>query len=61
MILPMNFTDYLTLVEWTGQAIWDNKKGAIPLHLSPILQRLAIDQEEWLVSVKYFHSRVFIA
>ncbi len=57
--LPMNFTDYLTLVEWTGQAIRDDKKGAIPAHITPILQRLDIDQAQWLVSVKYFHSRFY--
>jgi len=57
--LPMNFTDYLTLVEWTGQAIRDDKKGAIPAHITPILQRLAIDEKEWLMSVKHFHSRFY--
>jgi len=59
MTLPMNFTDYLTLVEWTGQAIRDDKKGAIPAHITPILQRLAIDEKEWLMSVKHFHSRFY--
>jgi len=49
--LPMHFTDYLTLVAWTGQAIRDDKKGAIPAHITPILQRLAIDEKEWLMSV----------
>jgi len=59
VILPMNFTDYLTLVEWTGQAIRDDKKGAIPAPITPILQRLAIDESQWLNSVKHFHSRFY--
>ncbi len=44
--LPMNFTDYLTLVEWTSQPIRDDKKGAIPIHLTPILQRLTMDESQ---------------
>jgi len=55
----MNFTDYLTLVEWTGQAIRDDKKGAILAHITRILQRLAIDEKEWLMSVKHFHSHFY--
>ena len=55
----MNFTDYLALVEWTGQAIRDDKKGAIPAHITPILERLAIDEKEWLMSVKHFDSRFY--
>jgi len=59
MTLPMNLIDYLTLVEWTGQAIRDDKKGAIPAHITPILQRLSIDESQWLNSVKHFHSRFY--
>jgi len=59
MTLPMNLIDYLTLVEWTGQAIRDDKKGAIPAHITPILRRLSIDESQWLNSVKHFHSRFY--
>jgi len=46
-------------MEWTGRAIRDDKKDAIPAHITSILQRLAIDEKEWLMSVKHFHSRFY--
>ncbi|MCU7933535.1 MAG: hypothetical protein KZQ99_01480 [Candidatus Thiodiazotropha sp. (ex Dulcina madagascariensis)] len=41
--LPFSLTDYLQLTDWTGRAIRDDKSGAIPNHLAPILERLNID------------------
>ena len=40
--------DYLQLVEWTGRAIRNDKRGAIPQHLPPLLQRLGIQPEGFI-------------
>jgi len=40
--LPYALDDYLELVDWTGRAIRDDKRGSIPHDLPPILQRLGI-------------------
>jgi hypothetical protein len=47
-MLPYNFSDYLELVDWTGRAVRDDKRGSIPVNLPPILQRLNIAPEQWL-------------
>lgn len=46
--------DYLTLVDMTGRILRDDKRGAISSHLPPILERLEINQEEWLNNVSQF-------
>ena len=52
--IPFTFSAYLELVDWTGRAILENKRGAISLHLPPILQRLNIDKKRWLTSATQF-------
>ncbi|MFW5882647.1 MAG: hypothetical protein ACOCVS_03340, partial [Planctomycetota bacterium] len=39
----LRLDDYLELVDQTGRIIASGKRGAIPPHLAPILQRLQID------------------
>jgi len=39
--------DYLELLDWTGRTIREGKRGAIPAHLSPILDRLGINKSIW--------------
>jgi len=56
--IPFGHQDYLTLLDWTGRAVREDKKGAIPAHIQPILQRLNINEEAWLGSVTHF-SRQF--
>ncbi len=48
LALPFSFADYLELVDWTGRAIRENKRGSIPDNAPPILQRLRIDSTQWL-------------
>ena len=55
--LPFHLLDYLELVDWTGRAIRDDKRGAIPSHLASILERLSLNQDNWLTTVKYFGHR----
>ncbi len=46
--LPFGFNDYLELVDWSGRAVLDNKRGAIPENIPAILQRLPVDPKQWL-------------
>ncbi|HEB78645.1 MAG TPA: transposase [Methylothermaceae bacterium] len=46
--IPFDFQDYLELVDWTGRAIRDDKRGAIPAHQPKILVRLGIDGEAFI-------------
>ncbi len=46
--LPYSFADYLELVDWTGRAVREDKRGSIPANLPPILQRLNVDPQQWL-------------
>ena len=52
--LPCYFADYLALVDWTGRAIRLDKHGHIPHHLAPVLQRLGIEEGQWLGQVTLF-------
>jgi hypothetical protein len=44
--------DYLTLVDVTGRLVRGDKRGAIPAHLAPILDRLRIDLDAWLALMR---------
>ena len=49
--------DYINLVDWTGRIIRDDKRGAISENLPPILARLNIDIDDWLLQTQYFEQR----
>ena len=55
--LPHSLIDYLELVDWSGRAIREDKRGAIAESLPPILQRLDISPEHWLDLCTNFESR----
>jgi REP element-mobilizing transposase RayT len=55
--LPFRLKDYLELVDWTGRAILENKRGYISDDLPPILERLQIDPKHWLYITEHFESR----
>lgn len=55
--LPLRFSDYLELVEWTGRALRHDKRGFIPPGLPPILDRLQIEPRYWLYMSRNFESR----
>jgi len=46
----MRFWDrlYLTLVDQTRRFVRGDKRGAIPAHLAPILERLKLDLSAWM-------------
>ena len=50
--IPYSTTDYLELVDWSGRAIVEGKKGFIPEQLPPILQRLNMRPEQYLAYVR---------
>ena len=49
-------TDYIELVDWTGRIIRDDKRGAINVNLPPILARLNIDIDAWLLQTQHFEQ-----
>ena len=51
-VLPYRFQDYLFLVDWTGRAVRDDKRGAIDDRLPPIIQRLNIDADAWQLAMQ---------
>ena len=55
--LPFRIEDYLELVDWTGRIIRDDKRGAIPSDLPPILDRLNLAPEAWMTMTRSFESR----
>ena len=49
---PLTVDEYCTLVDETGRIIKRGKRGAIPAHLAPILERLELDCERWLDAMR---------
>ena len=45
--IPYSSLDYLQLIDWSGRAIRQDKRGHIDARLPPILSRLNIDPEVW--------------
>ena len=45
-VLGMSEEGYLRLVDWTGRHLRDDKAGAIPADLAPVLERLELDVEK---------------
>lgn len=59
--IPLQLADYLALVDWTGRAIRRDRHGAIPADVKPILQRLGVDQENWVTNTQHFGKRFYRA
>ena len=56
--IPFTLSDYLQLVDWTGRLVHQNKKGFIAHDLPPILARLKIPADQWLVDSSEFERAV---
>jgi len=54
--LPFHLGDSLELVNWTGRAVRDDKRGAIANDLPPILERTGITRAAWLQLAKDFET-----
>ncbi len=46
------------LLDWTGRELRADKRGAIPEHLAPIVERLGLNQSNWVETVRGF-GRLF--
>jgi REP element-mobilizing transposase RayT len=55
--LSMSFAEYLQLLDWTGRQIREDKSGAIPSDLAPVLERLKLSDEGWLNLVHDFRRK----
>ncbi|MET0054806.1 MAG: hypothetical protein ABW108_08340, partial [Candidatus Thiodiazotropha sp. 6PLUC10] len=51
--------EYYRLVDWTGRAIRDDKKGSVPEELVPILERLELNPNSWVKSIKHYSRDYF--
>ena len=52
--LSMSLADYLALLDWTGRQLRRKKRGVIPDHLAPILERIGLDPDCWCELVQKF-------
>jgi REP element-mobilizing transposase RayT len=55
--IPFEQNDYLALVDWSGRAILEKKRGSIPASTPPILVRLGIDEKNWINHIHYFERQ----
>ena len=49
--IPFEWLDYLKLLDWTGRAVCNNKRGYIGSSQPPILDRLGLDEDLWLMGM----------
>ena len=54
--LPFNLIDYLELVDWTGRIIREDKRGHIKQTTPPILERLEVNNKDWLLASNQFEN-----
>ncbi len=52
--LALSLHEYLKLLDWTGRELRGDKRGHIPGHLSPILERIGLNAPEWCDLVQGF-------
>jgi REP element-mobilizing transposase RayT len=55
--LPFVLRDYLELVDWTGRIVREDKRGKINSSLPPILERLSLDRNSWLILTTQFERQ----
>ncbi len=55
--IPITKAAYFELVDWTGRCIRNDKRGAIPHNVAPLLDRININEHEWLRQTRYFEAR----
>jgi len=53
-LLPIGLDLYLELLDTTGRMIREDKPGAMPAHLVPILDRLGVNKAQWIDLVTNF-------
>ena len=51
--LPYTLSNYFELVDWSGRIVRKGKRGRITDDIPPILDRLGIDPDEWLKTMRW--------
>ena len=51
--IPFALSSYFELVDWSGRIVRQNKRGHIASETPPILERLNIDPDEWLNTMRW--------
>ena len=54
--LSISLRAYLDLVDWTGRAVVAGKRGTVPKHLAPILERVGLQPNSWCTLIVNFGS-----
>ncbi len=54
--LTFQLMDYISLVDWTGRQFREDKRGRISEALPPILKRLGIEADAWLLLTQGFEG-----
>jgi hypothetical protein len=49
-------SEYLTLVDWTGRQLRDDKRGAVPIDAPHVLRSLDPSSERWVTRIKAIGS-----
>ncbi len=61
VVIPFEELDYFELVEMSGRAIRDDKKGFISDEMPSLIERFGIDSERWMHSIKRYGSMFTVA
>ena len=56
--LPIEVEHDVMLLDWTGRELRADKRGAIPDHVAPIVERLGLNRSNWVETVRGF-GRLF--
>lgn len=55
--IPIRLVDYIELVDWTGRQLREGRTGYIESSTPPILQRINIEQQDWLKACTQFERQ----
>lgn len=55
----LTLEEYLHVLDTTGRCIREGKRGSIPPDLAPILNRLNLNKENWLITTTHFGNRFY--
>jgi len=55
--LPITREDYVSLVDSTGRALREDKRGYIPSALPAIVTRFGINPDQWLEHIQHFNQQ----
>ncbi len=55
-MIPIRYSDYVQLVDWTGRVVRSDKVGAIPSHLDQILDRIQLTRKDWQANATQFEQ-----